>query len=545
MSPKKNKILPLVANKAYMGTTTPVAKSTKKLCSRPVTTDDGNCAIHWWRRSRFWENRPNQALSCATIPCDNIFLHLSRLPETVCPNRHKKTKSSNYALNDDVGSQARGPRRTPKRLARVEHASAAMQQQRRGRAPTRAELGQCYGPRHRAPVAGRHAASSLVWLLGPVASTHVKPLVNQQCLNERGGPGPGQARGAAAAAVPATGAAVHAARRSRDHSPRFVEQRRVNTKRAQGAAWACAAPRPAPATAADQRHHEQRPLRRIHIHRRRIKECVILLQSRPLCLFYFTHPFGVLSPEPPTLAAAPAHIARAFVNMEPVSPFMWSTGAASSDDYNTASTESRPGYELGSATVHRAPVRLAPAAARARRCTLEFGARDSISSSLFSNDVWFPSSSSCRSPDYPRRLVPYNKILPPLQLPCPIDTSTNISSSDDVWPKKCMNPEKFSLPPIELPSVKVKVVRHKKCSLSSEELSSTDSAMLRPARARRRLGVSKRRARPADLRRLLAGLLRRALAGIKLHTLSVYTLSHMFLLFSTSHIYGYLIELDK
>lgn len=247
-----------------------------------------------------------------------------------------------------------------------------------------------------------------------------------------------------------------------------------------------------------------------------------MLQSRPLCLFYFTHPFGVLSPEPPTLAAAPAHIARAFVNMEPVSPFVWGAGvgAASSDDYNTASSESRPGYELGSATVHRAPVRLAPAA-RPRRCTLEFGARDSISSSLFSSDVWLPSSSSCRSPDYPRRLVPYNKILPPLQLPCPIDSSTNLSSSDDVWPKKCMNPEKFSLPPIELPSVKVKIVRHKKCSLSSEELSSTESAALRPARARRRLGVSKRRARPSDLRRLLAGLLRRALAGTT-HSASVW-----------------------
>ena len=253
-----------------------------------------------------------------------------------------------------------------------------------------------------------------------------------------------------------------------------------------------------------------------------------MLQSRPLCLFYFTHPFGVLSAEPPTLAAAPPHVARAFLNMQPVPPWtLWSPApsappapaaphpapraAPSDDDYNTGSS-SRPSYELGAATVHSTPLSLV-SVTRTRNCTLDFGnSRDSISSSLFSSDMWFNSSSSCRSNEYPRRLVPYNKILPPLQLPSPKDSS-NLSSSDDFWPKKCINPEKFSLPPIELPPVKVNVVR-KKCSASSEEAFGAEGP-LRSVRTRRRLGVSKpRRARAADLRRLLATLMRRALAGM-------------------------------
>lgn len=206
--------------------------------------------------------------------------------------------------------------------------------------------------------------------------------------------------------------------------------------------------------------------------------------------------------------------------MEPVSPFhLWST--PSEDDYNTTTTTtssaSRPSYELGNATVHRTPVNLV-SVTRTRKCTLDFGpSHDSISSSLFSSDMWFNSSSSCKSNEYPRRLIPYNKILPPLQLPSPKD-SANLSSSDDFWPKKCLNPEKFSLPPIELPSVKVKIVRSKKCSLSSEEVSSVEGSALRPPRGRRRLGVSKhRRARPADLRRLLSTLMRRALIGMSIH----------------------------
>lgn len=244
-----------------------------------------------------------------------------------------------------------------------------------------------------------------------------------------------------------------------------------------------------------------------------------MLQNRPLCLFYFTHPFGVLSPEPPTLATAPPHIARAFINMEPVSPFsVW--GATSEDtyntSYNTATSSSRPEYELGNATVHAAPVDLVRVA-RARKCTLDFSARrETLSSSLFSSDVWFNSSSSGNTTEYPRRLIPYNKILPPLQLPSPRDSS-NLESPDDLWPKKTLNPEKFSLPPIELPAVKVKIVRSKKCIRSSlgDDLWSNEGSATRDERVRRRLGVSKPRrpARPADLRRLLAKLMRRALAG--------------------------------
>ncbi|KAJ8712010.1 hypothetical protein PYW08_008964 [Mythimna loreyi] len=248
------------------------------------------------------------------------------------------------------------------------------------------------------------------------------------------------------------------------------------------------------------------------------------VKSRPLCLFYFTHPFGVLSAEPPTLAAAPPHVARAFLNMQPVPPWtLWSPAppappaapaapTTSDDDYRSSSS-SRPRYELGAATVHRSPLSLV-SVTRTRNCTLDFGdRRSSVSSSLFSSDMWFNPSAGYRGPEYPRRLVPYNKILPPLQLPSPKDSS-NFSSSDDFWPKKCLNPEKFSLPPIELPSVKVNIVRSKKCSASSEEAWSAEGPGAAGARRGRRRGVSKpRRARAADLRRLLAARLRRALAA--------------------------------
>lgn len=226
----------------------------------------------------------------------------------------------------------------------------------------------------------------------------------------------------------------------------------------------------------------------------------------------------MLSPEPPTLAAAPAHIARAFVNMEPVPPFTMWPPSTSDESYNTNTSSSRPSYELGNTTVHAAPIDLL-SVARTRKCTLDLGGtrRDSLSSSLFSSDMWFNSSSSCKSTEYPRRLIPYNKILPPLHLPSPRDSS-NLDSSDELWPRKCLNPEKFSLPPIEMPAVKVKIVRSKKCVRSSVDeswSSECTTSVAREVRARRRLGVNKprRAVRHTDLRRLLAMLMRRALAG--------------------------------
>lgn len=242
----------------------------------------------------------------------------------------------------------------------------------------------------------------------------------------------------------------------------------------------------------------------------------IKLQDRPLCLFYFTHPFGVLSPEPPTITAAPPSVTRAFLNMEPISPFYWpgatDPSTAAADDSYRSTSPSTMNYDLGDATVHHNPLSVV-GVSRTRRCTatVDLPRRDSstLSSSLFASDVWFPSSGSSRV-DFPRR-APYTRILPPLQLPSPKDLTDY--TSDDIWPRKCLN--KYSLPPIELPTGKVMLVRSKR----REELSSVESVgSVKEVRCRRKLGVSKARrrrtgGRGGDVRRMVGCLMRRAIRG--------------------------------
>ncbi|RVE43479.1 hypothetical protein evm_011877 [Chilo suppressalis] len=245
------------------------------------------------------------------------------------------------------------------------------------------------------------------------------------------------------------------------------------------------------------------------------------LRAQPLCLFYFTHPFGVLSPEPPTLGPAPAHVARAFLNMEPVSPVHFWPPSTTSDPYDTAPTSSSNlNFDLGDAKVHKNPVNLVTVS-ETRKCTIELGARSSLSSSLLSSDVWFGSSSGSRGVPGARRLVPYHRILPPLRLPAPQDTSPSCSS-DDVWPKKFVIPAKFSLPPIEMPVQPIRM-KCKKVNKQSDEVSSVECASVREARGRRRgrrgrQGVSKRRrwrhgAHLSGVRTLLTRLLTRTVRG--------------------------------
>ncbi|XP_063832772.1 uncharacterized protein LOC135081919 [Ostrinia nubilalis] len=237
------------------------------------------------------------------------------------------------------------------------------------------------------------------------------------------------------------------------------------------------------------------------------------LKDRPLCLFYFTHPFGVLSPEPPTVAAAPAHVARAFLNMEPVSPLHFWSSTADSYDTNTTASSDKLSFDLGNARVHKNPVNLV-SVAKTRKCTIDLGIpRDTISSSLLSSDIWFSSGSSSRSYEYARRLVPYNRILPPLQLPAPQDTST-ADSSDDLWPIKCMNPARFSLPPIKMP--KAKVTKTKTIvNRVMDEVSSVESVCLKEVKCRKIVGVKKHKKRThaaqlSGVRRMLTRLMRRA-----------------------------------
>nr|XP_037867927.1 uncharacterized protein LOC105841746 isoform X3 [Bombyx mori] len=225
------------------------------------------------------------------------------------------------------------------------------------------------------------------------------------------------------------------------------------------------------------------------------------VKSRPLCLFYFTHPFGVLSPEPPCVTAAPPHVTRAFLNMQPVSPFdLWSS--TSDPSYNTdTSDSSRPAYDLGNVTVHKSPVNLI-SLSKAQH-SVDFARPDSISSSLFSSDIWFNSGSTSRSNECSRRVIPYNRILPPLQM---TRTISDLRSPEELWPKKCLNPEKFSLPPIELPALR------EETPAVEETLPVSDG---RKTRIRRREGVVKVRCRRrvGDARRVLVCLMRRVIRG--------------------------------
>ncbi|XP_045517024.1 uncharacterized protein LOC123709620 isoform X4 [Pieris brassicae] len=123
-----------------------------------------------------------------------------------------------------------------------------------------------------------------------------------------------------------------------------------------------------------------------------------VLKGQPLCLFYFTHPFGVVSPEPPLVTAPPSHLARCFAN----TPFSTST-----PDYCSDST---PLDEL---------LR-----------------RDSFSS-LLSSSLWLSSGSG------ERRVLPCHR-LPPLRLPSPPPVPT---------PPKALAPappDRVFLPPIQL-----------------------------------------------------------------------------------------------
>lgn len=128
-----------------------------------------------------------------------------------------------------------------------------------------------------------------------------------------------------------------------------------------------------------------------------------------------------------------------------------------------------------------------------------------MSSSLFSSDMWFSSSASSRF-GCERRVVPYNKILPPLQLPTPRDLP-DFDSSDDFWPKKCLNPGKFSLPPIEMP---VSCVSE---DYFDDKVSVCDSETFK--RHRRVFGVRKqrRRTRAGSVRRMITYLIQRNVRG--------------------------------
>ncbi|KAJ2939387.1 hypothetical protein O0L34_g10814 [Tuta absoluta] len=184
----------------------------------------------------------------------------------------------------------------------------------------------------------------------------------------------------------------------------------------------------------------------------------------PLCLFYFAHPFGVLSCEPPTVIAPP-----------------------------------QPEHEHEPAAAH--PAHSAhPAHASA-------------------------SAMARRSPTWPagacaRRLPLYTRTLPPLKLPTPIDLaidSSSLEGPEDVWPRSIfIPPEKMSLPPLELPPPTPPAASSPRAAAARRVRRPGPVASARVCGVRvRRCGAGARSRGPAALARLL----RRAVAtGTTLYT---------------------------
>lgn len=181
-------------------------------------------------------------------------------------------------------------------------------------------------------------------------------------------------------------------------------------------------------------------------------------------MFYFTHPFAVLSPEPPTVLFGPP-------------------GPAPPPQPPCSDSNMRP--------------------ARVRRaCPVS-----PPTGPLYTVACPWPCTSTAS------KMAARNRTLPPLQLPTHRDLYP-LDSSDGVWSIKCANPEKFSLPPIEMPTIKISSTKDEMNSDTSGRSSSHDSLRdsnrsRRQRRARGRRcgagGVRKEAARAA-----LARLLRRA-----------------------------------
>ncbi|GBP04616.1 hypothetical protein EVAR_3956_1 [Eumeta japonica] len=234
------------------------------------------------------------------------------------------------------------------------------------------------------------------------------------------------------------------------------------------------------------------------------------LKGRPLCLFYFTHPFGVLSPDPPTIAAAPENITQAFINMKPVSPDFWSS---TQDTYATSSsTTSKVNYEIGNVTIPKKPVSIVKISRNLPKCTIDLNfRRDNISSSFLSSDI-FLSSSSSRSCDYSRRIIPYNRTLPPLELPVSKDYIENL---EDQRSKKIYNREKFSLPPINMPQKKKKKRRKTPEEYMTGRCEKVADVIKSEVKIGKVRGVKKvrRRSKLSSVRRTLNCLMQRAVKG--------------------------------
>lgn len=188
-----------------------------------------------------------------------------------------------------------------------------------------------------------------------------------------------------------------------------------------------------------------------------------------------------------------------------MSPYdFWSS--TTQESYNTTSTSSsKVSYNLGNCMIPKKPINLVSVP----KYTVDFNIRKDSSSSLFSNDIWFSTSSS-KSSEFQRRMVPYNRMLPPLELPA----SHFSESSDDFWTSKGICPSKFSLPPIDLPNK----CKKKRCKMT-KEITSDDSAKVRDIGKEklqvRVSGVKKKRTRIklSGVRRMVTCLMQRSIRG--------------------------------
>lgn len=190
--------------------------------------------------------------------------------------------------------------------------------------------------------------------------------------------------------------------------------------------------------------------------------------------------------------------------MEPVSPYnFWSS--TTQESYNTTPTSSsRMSYDVGNVMIAKKPINLASVP---KYSVHDYSLRkESVTSSLFSSDIWLSTSSSDL---FTRRMVPCNRILPPLEMPKPNLTE----SSDEFWPTKTIIPGKFSLPPIDMPS-KCKRKRGK----VSMDVISDESVKIGAAKSEKTdkvVGVKKvrRRVKLSGVRRMVTCLMQRAVKG--------------------------------
>lgn len=203
-------------------------------------------------------------------------------------------------------------------------------------------------------------------------------------------------------------------------------------------------------------------------------------------MFYFAHPFGVLSCEPPSVLAAASAPAPA-----------------------PAAAAPAPARPAPPGDMRRAPAlwrRPDPLAFGRRLLAVDGGSGgNSLPLSSATASSRFDSHSG-RDDGSVRRAVPYGRALPPLRLPTPRNASASDDGPRDAWARRPPG-ERFSLPPLDASPPAASGARGDSASEGSGR-GRASSRHVPPAGVRK---VRRTRLRPRSLtaRAALARLLRR------------------------------------